>query len=281
MARWRALHKGISTSLRFVTLEEWEQLLFTLMLAHTDDFGRLPGDPFAIKLKCCPASARTPDEILGALTKMAEPKHNLITRYETDGVEVVQMHEFDALQPSEVIRKRTSPKYPDQTDSSCTLPGSSAEMAGKLPSSGRPKEKKSKVEQSKGKKRTTLSPGVPATPHEEILAAYHEILPMLPRVRLWTDARKKLLNTRWREDPGRQSVDSWRKFFQMVSKCPHLLGENDRQWKASLPWLLELKNFAKVLEGNYYKPQNTERQLLGDKASRTAANARLALGLEE
>ena len=75
---WRAVHDGICTSPRFVTLEEWEQLLFLQMVVRADSWGRLPGHPFQLKLLCCPASGRTPDT---TVPRVPNPKCRAMLAY--------------------------------------------------------------------------------------------------------------------------------------------------------------------------------------------------------
>lgn len=93
--------------------------------------------------------------------------------------------------------------------------------------------------------------GVPVCPHVEIIAAYHELLPMMPKVKCWTDKRKKLLKTRWTEEGERQSVDWWNDFFKEISKSNFLTGKTEKPFTCSLEWLLNLTNFTKVVEGFY------------------------------
>lgn len=98
-------------------------------------------------------------------------------------------------------------------------------------------------------------PAPPACPHSDIVALYHEILPELTRVRDWGEDRQALLRSRWREDPRRQSLGWWRKFFEYVHGCPFLMGQEasgDRvPFFADLEWLIRPKNFRKVIEGKY------------------------------
>lgn len=107
---------------------------------------------------------------------------------------------------------------------------------------------------------STRGDGPPDCPHQDIIQAYHEELPMLPRVRpdLWGGERAKKLRQRWREDSRRQSVDWWRKLFRRIREtCPFLLGQVDpppgkaRAFQADLEWIVSPKNFAKILEGRY------------------------------
>jgi hypothetical protein len=93
----------------------------------------------------------------------------------------------------------------------------------------------------------------PECPHQGIIALYHEILPECPQVRDWTPARAQQLRARWNEDPRRQTLDYWRKFFEYVKGCGFLVGRGagDRPFVADLEWLTKSKNFTKIREGKY------------------------------
>ena len=106
------------------------------------------------------------------------------------------------------------------------------------------------------------SSGCPACPHERILAAYHDALPELPRVKIWDDARKSHLQARWRErwKAGKYAsqtdgVAYWARLFRHVRTCDWLMGRvtgrDGRAFKASLGWLVRPENFAKLIEGRY------------------------------
>jgi hypothetical protein len=43
----------------------------------------------------------------------------------------------------------------------------------------------------------------------------------------------------------------WEAFCARVAAAPHLRGENDREWRASLAWVLKPANARKIMEGNY------------------------------
>lgn len=111
---------------------------------------------------------------------------------------------------------------------------------------------------------------LPPCPHGEIVALYHEILPELPRVKVWDGTRKTHLQARWREALARQHIndksgglDYWRRYFGYVRKCPLLMGQvtqrDGRAWRADLPWLVKAENYAKVIEGRYMPEGNHER----------------------
>lgn len=93
---------------------------------------------------------------------------------------------------------------------------------------------------------------IPTCPHQEIVDLYHKILPELAQVRIWNSARQKLLRSRWKEEKDRQSLDWWKEFFEYVRQCPLLMGHSgNREWEATLEWLIKPKNFVKVIEGTY------------------------------
>lgn len=94
-------------------------------------------------------------------------------------------------------------------------------------------------------------------PHQAVIAVFHETLPSARRVRDWTTARAQLLRSRWREDPRRQNMDWWRKFFTYVGESDFLMGrtssERRKPFELGLEWLLKAENFAKVREGAYHE----------------------------
>lgn len=88
-----------------------------------------------------------------------------------------------------------------------------------------------------------------------IVAAYHEILPNLPRVRDWNDRRKRKLRDRIRErvKDGKPAdkVDYWIRVFRKAADSDFLMGRKT-DWRCpGLEWLLEPKNFTKLIEGAY------------------------------
>jgi hypothetical protein len=102
-----------------------------------------------------------------------------------------------------------------------------------------------------------------ACPHKKIIEAYHEALPQCPKVKSWTEANRKNLRTRWREDKQRQSLEWWRKYFAKVAESDFLTGrvQSDRPFVADLEWLVRPTNMGKVLNGRYdnRKPQQQKR----------------------
>ena len=115
----------------------------------------------------------------------------------------------------------------------------------------------------KTKKIRSTKPKAPVT---DIYDAYNEVLgDKLPKALILTDARKRDIAARWNEllnteHKGKlrysgieDGLHWWKRLFAKVTLCPHWMGENDRGWRADLDWIINKKNFDKVLE---YVPNN-------------------------
>ncbi len=117
MARGRMLSKTLSTSRKFAKLGvaggEFAQLLYPLLVAHADDFGRQSGDAFTVKHQVFPTSPRSEEDFDAALTVMVTER--LIDRYVTgDNHElVIQILDFERHQSG--LHKRTISQFPDNS----------------------------------------------------------------------------------------------------------------------------------------------------------------------
>jgi len=93
---------------------------------------------------------------------------------------------------------------------------------------------------------------VDTCPQSKIVELYHQILPTMPSIKVWTEKRKKLLQARWREDEKRQDLDYWERFFGYVAKSDFLCGRTDKPFNCDLEWMLNASNFVKIIEGKYH-----------------------------
>ena len=91
----------------------------------------------------------------------------------------------------------------------------------------------------------------PNCPQEEIKQLYHEELPELPPIRVWGEISQKNLRARWREDPERQSLDWWRRFFREYIRSSDFLMGRKRDFQASLDWIVKPMSFQKIMNGMY------------------------------
>ena len=93
-----------------------------------------------------------------------------------------------------------------------------------------------------------------AVPYQKIVDLYHEMLPDCPSVRLLTDSRKASIRQRWMKELD--DLDSWKNYFEHVSKSKFLIGKvesNGRKpFVADLEWLCKPNNLAKIAEGKYH-----------------------------
>ena len=92
-------------------------------------------------------------------------------------------------------------------------------------------------------------------PHSEILKLWAEILPSSRQPVRWSASRQKLLKARWSEAKEYQSLEWWDGLFRHIKTSDFLMGRTSSSGRApfflSLDWLLESRNFLKVLEGAY------------------------------
>jgi hypothetical protein len=130
MARGRLISKSLGSSRKFHALlmtggklGEFCQVLFPLIVANTDDFGRMPGDAFTVKNVVLPSSRRPEKDFDRALTVIANV--GLIDRYAANGSIYLQVNQFDEHQPN--LHKRTDSKFPESPGISGNLPETPAQ----------------------------------------------------------------------------------------------------------------------------------------------------------
>lgn len=109
MAERRMISKSISISEKVNSLSLFGRLLFTWMIPHADDFGRLPGSPAKIKALVIPMFEETVKDVESALEDMSAS--GLILWYTVNGDKYIQINNFEEHQTG--LHKRTDSKYPD------------------------------------------------------------------------------------------------------------------------------------------------------------------------
>lgn len=131
-----------------------------------------------------------------------------------------------------------------------------------------PKQREGERE-GEGEEKKGPPPGPPPCPHQEIVDAYHEILPTLRRVVALNDHRQALIRGRWRqlwEERGKRGkpndaaalLERFKDFFADVAASKFLTGKASasagrKPFEADLEWLMGPQNFLKVLEGKYHE----------------------------
>lgn len=174
MARGRMISNSLSTSEKFAALSsldvgEFCQALYPLLVSHSDDFGRLQGDPFTVKAKCFPASPRLLDEFKTALTHL--DGIGLIVWYLISGKRYIQICDFERHQQG--LHHRTRSQFP-------RVPGMSGNEP-EVPSEEKRRERKrTEAKGTEGKRNTPLPParGGRSTRAERKAAARR--IPLIP-----------------------------------------------------------------------------------------------------
>jgi hypothetical protein len=126
MAEKRMLSKVISISEKVnIELQDtFHMLLYTWMIPHTDDFGRLAGSPAKVKALVIPMLEKTKKDVEEALSCLHDV--GLINWYEIDGDRFIQMKDFEQHQSG--LHKRTKSKFPEPPNLTSEIPGSSGKI---------------------------------------------------------------------------------------------------------------------------------------------------------
>lgn len=110
---------------------------------------------------------------------------------------------------------------------------------------------------------------IPVCPVGEIVNAYHDLMPLNPKVRVLDDARKKAIRARWREAAVMtikpfgyltqvQGLASWKRFFEVCAESQFLTGRaagspGKPPFVADIDFLLSPSGFKKCLENKYHR----------------------------
>jgi len=292
MARARNIKPGFFKNADLVETSFETRLLFVGLWTLADREGRLQDRPKQIKMELFPADNVDVDNCLNDLSQLG-----FITRYVADGKRVIQIVNFckhqtphgkeaDSELPDEngvyTVHERNKSGLATGNVSACTSKAqckhsastvqaqcehplnpespflnpeiknllSESDDSNSLPAETKPDSNVVQIDSAK-----------PQIPYQQIVDAYHEALPELPRAVLMSESRKRLIKSRWlemlkskRPDGTRRYTDVesgiewWSLFFKTAGTNRFWMGENNRGWTANLDWLL--KHHDKVIEHN-------------------------------
>lgn len=228
MARIRTIKPEFFTSADIVSLTPLSRLFYIALWCEADREGRLNWNTKTLKMRYMPADNCDIEAMADELVKA-----NLIAIYTVDGRKYAEIMSFKNHQ---VINNR---------ESESIIPSRVKVASPREQGEGR-KEGKGK----EGKEGDVPTNVGDQCPHQEIIALYHEHLPMMTRIVSWTPTRADSLRARWRESKTHQTLDFWERMFKYVAKSDFLTGK-DGKWQADLEWMLKESNFVKILEGKY------------------------------
>lgn len=248
----RILREGILTSEAVDSLSNPAEVFYRRLMSVIDDFGRYYAKPSLLRAACYPLRLDkvTDMDVVKFLAELCNTKPcPLALVYEVEGKQFLQLLKF-----RQQVRAKKS-KFPDPPSHAAQMHSERIADAH-LDGGGGGDVVEDEDGGDKGENRSTVSTS--ACPHQEIIALYHEHLPMGRQVnpRLWKGTRAKHLQARWREDPERQTVEWWDKFFAYCAKSNFLTGRvpprpGRTPFEVSLDWLVSPDNFVKVMEGTY------------------------------
>jgi len=85
-----------------------------------------------------------------------------------------------------------------------------------------------------------------------VIDYFNGVCTSLPKVIKVTDKRKRLIVSREKE----YSKDDLKKVIDLTAESAFLNGDNDRGWTANFDWIMEKRNFIKILEQTYKNKTN-------------------------
>jgi hypothetical protein len=98
--------------------------------------------------------------------------------------------------------------------------------------------------------------------HRKFIALWNEIMvPMCQEIREWNKSRERSFRARWNSNELRQNFNWWENLLVQIKKSKFLMGQCEPQkgrapFYLTIDWLLEPKNFTKVVEGYYHRKIN-------------------------
>lgn len=126
-------------------------------------------------------------------------------------------------------------------------------------------EQEQEQEESLPSKTAGEQPEQPSQPKQpdiiaDVIAAYHELLPMLPKCRSAKKVSKAIM-ARIKDDPQRKHISWWREYFAECAASDFLTGRKN-DFHATLSWLTGPENMEKALNGQYLngKPKVQQEQ---------------------
>jgi hypothetical protein len=254
MARARNIKPSIYKNELLGVADPLLTILFTGLWCLADREGRLEDRPLRIKAEIFPY--RDLPLFNGYLTELAQM--GFIHRYTVDGVAIIQVVNFCKHQsPHKTEKESELPEIPKDSDS--------CEITVKAPLNNEVIHvKESLIPDSlipdsgylKPDKTLMQKPAVPACPVEQIIQLYKDTARRLPSVRLVPDSTKAHIRARWLQDKRFQSLEFWQGFFEYCENNKFLSGQSEtrgdrKPFRASLAWVVNASNFAKIINEDY------------------------------
>ena len=234
------------------------RLAFAGLWTCCDREGRFPWRPRMLKTEILPYDACEFGAVLDTLAQ-----HGFIVRYSVNGEQFGCVPSFpkhqavnNREQPSDIpappeTREHFSAdafttREPRDDDASATHERQGEDVC---PTALEQEQVEGNGMEGNGTEQIAPDGASPRVRPEEYANTWNELRGPLPKVREFTESRRKKVKTRMAEGVTLQ------KFAATVRRCattPFLVGNNDRGWQADFDWLLENDtNLTRVMEGKY------------------------------
>lgn len=96
-----------------------------------------------------------------------------------------------------------------------------------------------------GKRTEEINKGMEV--YQPVADMYNDTCVSFPRLTVLSDSRKKAIKARLKS----YTLDDFKRLFEKAEASSFLKGANNRNWSANFDWLIQDRNMAKVLDGNY------------------------------
>ena len=83
--------------------------------------------------------------------------------------------------------------------------------------------------------------------YKTVVAMYNDTCVSFPRIKSLSEARKKAIKARLKT----HSMADMQQVFTNAEESDFLKGSNSRNWSATFDWMMNDRNFTKILDGNY------------------------------
>ena len=268
MARIRTIKPEFFTSEDIVAMSPHARLLYIALWCEADKEGRMTWKPNTFKLRYLPGDAV---DIQVLATELVQS--GLVVLY-GDGYAVIpkfRLHQH--INPRESDSQLPEP---DASASGLAQTGTRAARVGhasaRVDDAQGGREGKGKegdigaIAPVADKAATPPAGGLPKVPIDQVLSAYHEILPDLPQAKIMDDRRRKAIASFWRwvltskKTDGTpraacaaEAVEWTRAYFARASENDFLMGRGTRSaghenWRCDLEFLLSEKGRRHVIE---------------------------------
>jgi hypothetical protein len=270
MARARNIKPGFFKNYELADLGPLAQLLFAGLWCLADKEGRLEDKPRFIKAEVFPYYDV---DVNGELTKLEQL--GFVVRYEAQGMKLIEVSNFKEHQsPHHTEKASVLPGRVAEKPELARAPGDNGELTVNPPKQDGGNPPDSLIHRFTDslipETTTSSSAGADlACPIEKLVAAYHELMPLNPRVKVLNEQRRKAIRARWLEaskleckpfgyKTQAEGIEAWRAFFGVCAESLFLTGRARPQpgkppFIADLDFLVSPQGFAKCLENKYHR----------------------------